>query len=76
MDQRAGWKYWRIRYGGFDMNEPKSWWEIMEREKEILEARARASKDEPTLLEMLGEDKYEKLRQMSMDDDSNDPDDN
>ena len=58
------------------MNEPKSWWEIMEREKEILEARARASKDEPTLLEMLGEDKYEKLRQMSMDDDSNDPDDN
>jgi len=58
------------------MKEPKSWWEIMEREKEILEARARASKDEPTLLEMLGEDKYEKLRQMSMDDDSNDPDDN
>ena len=65
------------------MNEPKSWWEIMEREKKILEAERKvcdnlmfASKDEPTLLEKLGEDKYEKLRQMSMDDDSNDPDDN
>jgi len=51
-----------------NMNEPKSWWEIMEDDR-------KASEDEPTLLEKLGEDKYEKLRQMAMDDQANDPDD-
>jgi len=52
------------------MNEPKSWWEIMEDDE-------KSSEDEPTLLEEVGEDKYEKLRQMSIDDEEHhDTDDN
>jgi len=100
-------------------NEPKSWWEIMEDDKnrcqsladihediekyfvqlndighdlgytelgrevktddeikeDVLNIIDERLEDEPTLLEKLGEDKYEKLRQMAMDDQANDSDD-